>query len=125
MDWQRFVYHPNIVQLCSSFLKSEILIACLIWKRHSATIIPQIDPPHIRKLMSLIPANVEPFNLVQWLRHFVPTTVHAYPSLMPYIIDWSIQKTRSLQLSKHWPDIGLEFSTKVSEIFDEIQFLHS
>ncbi|XP_055841706.1 uncharacterized protein LOC129908902 [Episyrphus balteatus] len=125
MDWQRFVYHPNIVQLCSSFLKSEILIACLIWRRHSATIIPQIDLPNIRKLMSLIPANVEPFNLVQWLRHFVPTTVHAYPSLMPYIIDWSIQKTRSLQLSKHWPEIGLEFSTKVSEIFDDIHFLHS
>lgn len=125
MDWQRFVYHPNILQLCSSFLKNEILTACLIWKRHSATIMAQIDPPNIRKLMNLIPANVEPFNLVQWLRHFVPTTIHIYPSLMPYIIDWSIHKTRSLQLSKHWPDIGLEFSTKISEIFDEIQFLHS
>lgn len=48
-----------------------------------------------------------------------------YPVIMPELIEWCVQKTRSLQSSKLWPDVGLEFSKKLVAIFEDITYLHS
>jgi len=50
---------------------------------------------------------------------------NTHPSIMPFITDWSVEMTRNLQYSPHWPDIGLEFSTKILDIFEEMQFTYS
>ncbi|XP_011293281.1 uncharacterized protein LOC101899752 [Musca domestica] len=125
MEWQKFVYHPNLIKYINSLFKTDMSMASLIWKRHSCAILPQLNENELRKLLSLIPSDTKPFNILQWLRQFVPVVSNTHPNIMPFITDWSIEKTRSLQYAEHWPEIGLEFSTKVTEIFEDIQFMHS
>ncbi|XP_036342574.1 uncharacterized protein LOC118751853 [Rhagoletis pomonella] len=107
-----------------ALFKTDMPAACLIWKRHTSALLPHLNEKEICQLLSLIPSHIEPFNIVQWLRQFVPTVSKTHPKLMPYFAEWSIQKTRTLQYAEHWPEIGLEFATKVAEIFEEIRFMH-
>lgn len=124
-DWQKFVYHPNLIKYITSLFKSDMPMACLIWKRHSSALLPQLTENKLRELLNLIPSDTKPFNLLQWLRQFVPIVSNTHPNIMPLITEWSIQKIRSLQYAEHWPEIGLEFSTKVTEIFEDLHFMHS
>uniref|UniRef100_A0A1I8Q641 Uncharacterized protein n=1 Tax=Stomoxys calcitrans TaxID=35570 RepID=A0A1I8Q641_STOCA len=124
-DWQKFVYHSNLVKYINSLFKSDMSMASLIWKRHSCAILPNLNGKELGQILSLIPSDTKPFNILQWLKQFVPVVSNTHPEVMPFITDWSIEKTRSLQYAEHWPEIGLEFSTKVAEIFEDIQFLHS
>lgn len=86
---------------------------------------PKITESELSVLLSKIPNNTEAFNIVLWLRQYVPIISSLHPNIMPHITDWSIEKTRSLQYSQHWPEIGMEFCTKVMNIYEEIKFLHS
>ncbi|KAM7360055.1 kinetochore component rough deal isoform 2-T2 [Cochliomyia hominivorax] len=124
-EWQKFVYHPNLIKYITSLFKSDMPMACLIWKRHSSALVPQLTENKLRELLNLIPNDTKPFNLLQWLRQFVPIVSNTHPNIMPMITEWSIQKIRSLQYAEHWPEIGLEFSTKVTEIFEDMHFMHS
>ncbi|XP_030370640.1 uncharacterized protein LOC115621201 [Scaptodrosophila lebanonensis] len=124
-EWQKFVYHRNLVKMVKSLFISDMPVACLIWRRHSSSILPHLHMDEMRKLMSFIPGSTEPINVVQWLRQFIPTVCNTHPSVMPFITDWSIEKTRELQYVDLWPDIGLEFATKILEIFEEIEFIYS
>ncbi|XP_067638251.1 kinetochore-associated protein 1 [Eurosta solidaginis] len=124
IEWSKFIYHANLPKLVIALFKTDMPAACLIWKRHISAMLPHLNDKELCKLLSLIPNHTEPFNVVQWLRQFVPTVSKTHPKLMPYFAEWSIQKTRTLQYAEHWPEIGLEFATKVAEIFEEVQFMH-
>jgi kinetochore-associated protein 1 len=75
------------------------------------------------KLLNAVPTKIEPFQIIQWLKHFVPSILQCYPHLMKQLVEWSIQKTRSLQYSELWPEIGLEFGNNVLQIFTDVHFL--
>ncbi|KAL9872866.1 kinetochore component rough deal isoform 3-T4 [Glossina fuscipes fuscipes] len=124
-DWLKFVHHPNLIKYITGLFKTDMPLACLIWKRHASSLMSQLNKHELRKLMSLIPHDTKPFNFLQWLKVFVPIVYNTHPNVVPYITEWSTQKTRALQYSDHWPDIGLEFCTKVMEVFEEIEFMHS
>ncbi|XP_017122723.1 uncharacterized protein LOC108143036 [Drosophila elegans] len=124
-DWQKFVYDNNLVRMVKSLFKTDMPTACLIWRRHSSSILPLLNEDELRTLLGFIPGNTKPFNVVQWLCQFIPMVSNTHPSIMPCITDWSIEMTRNLQYSPHWPDIGLEFCTKILDIFEEIQFTYS
>lgn len=124
-DWQKFIYDNNLIRMVKSLFNTDMPTACLIWKRHSSSILPLVSENDLRMLLGYIPGNTKPFNMVQWLRQFTPLVSNTHPSIMPFITDWSIEMTRKLQYSPHWPDIGLEFSTKILEIFEEIRFTYS
>nr|XP_017007775.2 uncharacterized protein LOC108064669 [Drosophila takahashii] len=124
-DWQKFIYDNNLVRMVKSLFNTDMPTACLIWRRHSSSILPLLNEDELRKLLGFIPGNTKPFNVVQWLRQFIPMVSNTHPSIMPFITDWSVEMTRNLQYSPHWPDIGLEFCTKILDIFEEIQFTYS
>uniref|UniRef100_A0A1A9Z6W9 Uncharacterized protein n=1 Tax=Glossina pallidipes TaxID=7398 RepID=A0A1A9Z6W9_GLOPL len=124
-DWLKFVHHPNLIKYITGLFKTDMPLACLIWKRHASSLMSQVNKNELRKLISLIPHDTKPFNFLQWLKVFVPIVYNTHPNVMPYITEWSAQKTRALQYSDHWPDIGLEFCTKVMEVFEEVDFMHS
>ncbi|EDV30384.2 uncharacterized protein Dana_GF22970 [Drosophila ananassae] len=124
-DWQKFIYDNNLIRMVKSLFNTDMPTACLIWKRHSSSILPLVSENDLRMLLGYIPGNTKPFNMVQWLRQFTPLVSNTHPSIMPFITNWSIDMTRKLQYSPHWPDIGLEFSTKILEIFEEIRFTYS
>ncbi|CAD6991333.1 unnamed protein product [Ceratitis capitata] len=123
-EWSKFVYHTNLAQKIVSLFKTNMPAACLIWKRHTSAIITHLNEKEICQLPALIPNHTEPFHIVQWLRQFVPTISKTHPKLTPYLAEWSIQKTRALQYAEHWPEIGLEFASKVAEVFEQIQFMY-
>ncbi|XP_055371172.1 uncharacterized protein LOC129605428 [Condylostylus longicornis] len=124
-DWQKFVHHPNIIKVCASFFSVDMCMACIIWKRHSTSIIPYLDENAIRNILNLLPSTIEAFSIIQWLRCFIPGVIQNFPKSMRHIVEWSIKKTRSLQFCNYWPAIGLEFSTKLLDIFENVNFLHS
>lgn len=123
-DWLNFVYHNNLLKYLISLLQNDIPTTCLIWKRHATSIIPQLDESDLRKLLALIPNDTKPFNLLQWLRQFIPVVSNTHPNLMPFVTEWSIQKIRLLQYTDHWPEIGLELANKILEIYDELEYIH-
>lgn len=98
-------------------------MACFILKQHAASIIPTLKDTNILKLLNTIPGNVEPFGVIQWLRHYVPMISKTYPQSLPILTDWVISKTTSFQYLKEWPEIGLEFSNNMLNIFANIDFL--
>lgn len=100
-------------------------ISCLIWKRHSSCIVPELNTSIIISILNAIPTNVKPFDIIQWLRHFIPGISQIHPQIMASLTDWSIDKTRSLQYSDLWPEIGLEFINNVFTIFSNTKYLFS
>lgn len=141
-DWVNFVNNPNINKLCQKYLKNvscnnqlKIIInfynnifkdignACILWARHSSSIVSHLDKKIIAKLLGSISQFTEPFHMVLWMRHFVPSVLHNHPTSMTILVDWSIEQTHNLQISKQWPEVGLEFVTSIYDIFNEINFL--
>jgi kinetochore-associated protein 1 len=123
LDWESFVHRKNLLTYCKEIIKTDIPVACMIWARHLATILPDFEIKNMIKLLNAIPPTVEPFQIIQWLKHFVPSILQCYPHLMSQLVEWSIQKTRGLQYSAMWPEIGLEFGNKVLQIFTDVHFL--
>lgn len=100
-------------------------VACIIWRRHASHFLANLAEAHFIKIFNAIPATTKPFNIIQWLKHFVPCILQTHPEKMTFLVDWSLQKTRSLQYSNHWPDVGLEFCNNIFTIFYEINLLFS
>lgn len=125
MSWQKFVHHPCLLRVCTNKFKTDIQTAALIWKRHSASIVANLREKDVMGILKAIPNTIEAFNVIQFLRQFVPVVAQIYPKIMPEVSEWCVQKTRSLQSSKLWPDVGLEFSKKLRAIFEDISYLHS
>ncbi|EDV92778.1 uncharacterized protein LOC6564158 [Drosophila grimshawi] len=124
-EWQKFVYNTSLVKVVKSMFSTDMPTACLIWRRHSSSILPQLNDDELRTLLGFIPSSTVPLNVVQWLHQFVPMVSNTHPTIMPFITDWSIEMTRKLQYGDHWPDIGLEFATNILDIFEEVRFIYS
>lgn len=123
MEWMNFLYHRNMARAAMDYFKNDVLLSCLIWSRHSSCIIPKLEIMKFRKWVSTIPNTVEPFQIIQWLKHFAPCFLQSYPNEMNFLVDWCIERMRSLQFSNNWPEIGLEFINNIMGIFTEIQFM--
>ncbi|XP_068156013.1 kinetochore-associated protein 1 [Drosophila tropicalis] len=124
-DWQKFVYDNNLIKTVKSMFNTDMPTACIIWRRHASSILPNVNEDELKTLLGFIPSNSKPFDMVQWLSQFTPLVSKTHPSIMPFIADWGIEMTRKLQFSPHWPDIGLEFSTNILKTFEEITFSYS
>lgn len=104
--------------------KSNFASAQLIWARHTASFLPYTTVKEMANLLNSVPDTVEPFEIVQWLKHFAPSVLLIFPNFMTQIVDWSIIKTKSLQYSPYWPEIGLEFANNIMEILKDVKFLY-
>lgn len=98
-------------------------MACLILKRHAANIISHLKESNVIKTLDTIPSQMEPFNIIQWMRHYFPIVSQVYPQQTPQIIAWTIEKTKSYQCLKLWPDIGLEFVKNMLVVFNNVHYL--
>lgn len=99
----------------------DISNACVIWARHTSAIIPYLDEKVILSISKIL-SSAQPFHIILWLRHFVPSIVHNCPYYMKDIVQWCIEQTYSLQTSELWPEIGLEFINNVHDILKDIIF---
>lgn len=144
MEWQKFVHDKNLIKTCTNYFKSviwidlsenefplfifciskfqNISIACVIWSRHSSSIVKYMKIAELEKILDAIPCNVEPFEILQWLKHFVPSVSQTFPPSIKILVDWCIKKTKSFQYSNLWPEIGLEFINNIYTIFADIKF---
>lgn len=74
-------------------------------------------------MLNEIPEQIEPFGIIQWLRHYVPVVSKVYPNALPKLTDWAVAKTTSFQYTKQWPENGLEFGNNMLDIFSGIKYL--
>lgn len=119
--WQQFVFETNLVNVLVQMFKVDMCQACLVWKQHSSAIVPFIDPPvAVEQLLRAIPTDTLPFDVVLWLRHFVPIVAQIHPAVVGQMTEWCIEKTRALQYAQGWPQVGLEFITNIVGIFNGI-----
>uniref|UniRef100_A0A182WD88 Uncharacterized protein n=1 Tax=Anopheles minimus TaxID=112268 RepID=A0A182WD88_9DIPT len=121
-DWQQFVYHDNLLQLCTELFKKDMDAACLIWSRHIACILPQLDDSKVAVLLRAIPKETSPLHVVQWLLHFVGPILHHQPQLMHLLVQFIVTRTKSFQKLSSWPMIGLTFIEDVIKLLQEVKF---
>uniref|UniRef100_A0A182P1L0 Uncharacterized protein n=1 Tax=Anopheles epiroticus TaxID=199890 RepID=A0A182P1L0_9DIPT len=121
-DWQQFVYHDNLLQLCTELFQKDMDAACLIWSRHIACILPQLDDAKVAILLRAIPKETSPLSVVQWLLHFVGPILHHQPQLMHLLVQFIVTRTKSFQKLTSWPMIGLTFIEDVIKLLQEVQF---
>ncbi|XP_063705773.1 uncharacterized protein LOC134834897 [Culicoides brevitarsis] len=124
-EWRHFVRHTNLFKFCKEMFRSNFGSAQLIWSRHTASFLPYTCVNSLSALLNSVPETVEPFEIVQWLKHFTPSVLQLYPHFMTEIVDWSILKTKSLQYSPYWPEIGLEFANNIVVILKDVKFLYA
>lgn len=123
MQWSDFLYNKDMARCAMEYFKTDVLLSCLVWSRHSSSIIPNMNLDQFHKWLDVIPSTVTPFCLVQWLKHFSPCFLQLYPHEMTRLVDWSLQRTRALQFSNAWPEIGLEFINNINGIFKDVKFM--
>lgn len=123
MQWLKFLHNKDMARVAMDYFKTDVLLSCLIWSRHSSSIVPMLQLDQFHKWLGSISSTIEPFQLIQWLRHFSPCFLQIFPDEMSFLVDWSLERTRSLQFSNAWPEIGLEFINKINDIFKEIKFM--
>lgn len=123
MLWQKFLHNTDMARVAMNHFKSDVLLSCLVWSRHSSSIMPNLNLKQFHKWLNNIPTTVEPFSLVQWLKHFSPCFLQLYPNEMTMLVEWSLERTRGLQFSNAWPEIGLEFINNIYAIFNDVKFM--
>ncbi|XP_058065571.1 kinetochore-associated protein 1 [Anopheles bellator] len=121
-DWQQFVYHDNLPQLCTELFQKDMDAACLIWSRHIACILPQLDEVKVAALLARIPKETSPLHIVQWLLHFVGPILHHHPQMMQLLVEYIIEKAKSFQKLPSWPMVGLTFVEDVIKILADVHF---
>ena len=121
-DWQQFVYHDNLLQLCTELFQKDMDAACLIWSRHIACILPQLDDAKVAILLRAIPKETSPLHVVQWLMHFVGPILHHQPQLMHLLVQFIVSRAKSFQKLAAWPTIGLTFLEDVIKLLQEVKF---
>lgn len=122
MQWQKFVQHQNLGNYCLKYMETNISAACLILKQHACCIIPHLRQDTAVKMLREIPKEIEPFGIIQWMRHYFPLVAEEFPETMPKIVDWVIAKTVSYERSNDWPAIGIEFGKKMLDICKSVKF---
>lgn len=123
LRWIGFLYQKDMARIAMDYFKSDVLMSCLIFSRHSSSIMPSLNLEQFKKWILNIPSNIEPFQLIQWLKHFSACYFQLYPNEMSHLVDWCLERTRALQFSNSWPEIGLEFISNINEIFQDVKFL--
>ncbi|XP_053669915.1 kinetochore-associated protein 1 [Anopheles nili] len=121
-DWQQFVCHDNLLQLCTELFQKDMDAACLIWSRHIACILPQLDDAKVAILLRSIPKETSPLHVIQWLLHFVGPILHHQPQLMNLLVQFIVTRTKSFQKLPGWPMVGLTFIEDVNKMLQEVQF---
>lgn len=124
-EWREFIHHTNLLKFCKEMFSANFTSAQLIWARHSSSILPYATIQNLTSVIDSVPETLKPFDIIQWLKHFAPNVLQIYPNFMTQIVSKSISKTKSLQHSPYWPDIGLEFMNNVDEILGNIKFLNT
>lgn len=99
--------------------------ACLILKQHASFIIPHMKKEAAVNLLKEIPQDIEPFSIIQWMRHYFPLVSEEIPETMPEIVKWVINKTISYERSNDWPAIGIEFAKNMMDICKNVKFTFS
>lgn len=74
------------------------------------------------KMLREIPQAIEPFGIIQWMRHYFPLVSEKVPEAVPDIVNWVITKTMSYERSNDWPAIGIEFGKKMMDICRSVTF---
>jgi kinetochore-associated protein 1 len=123
MNWMKFLTQKDMQSIAMDYFKTDVLMSCLIWSRHSSSIIPKLNISKLYAWLHNIRSTVEPFQLIQWLKHFAPCFLQMYPNETTHLVEWCLERTKSLQFSPSWPEIGLEFINNIKTIFKEIEFL--
>ncbi|XP_070501724.1 kinetochore-associated protein 1 [Chironomus tepperi] len=123
LQWRKFLHQKDMQRVAMDYFKNDVLLSCLIWSRHATSIIPNLNFEKFYKWLEGIRSTIEPFQLIQFLKHFLPCFLQIYPHQTTRIVDWCIERARSLQFSPAWPEIGLEFINNIKIIFQEIEFL--
>lgn len=123
MQWMKFLYNTDMARVAMDHFKADVLLSCLVWSRHSSSIIPKLNLDMLHKWLDRIPSTIEPFQLIQWLKHFSPCFLQAYPKEMTHLVNWCLERTRGLQYSNSWPEIGLEFVSNINGIFSDMKFM--
>lgn len=77
----------------------------------------------ILQVLNAIPQKTLPFDIIQWLRHYVPLITKSHSKALPIVTEWVIVKIKSLQHSTHWPQNGLDFCQDALNIFSNIEFV--
>lgn len=96
--------------------------ACLILKQHAGCIIPHLKDDTAVKMLREIPQDIEPFGIIQWMRHYFPLVTEEFPNTMPKIVEWIIAKIKSYERSNDWPAIGIEFAKKMLDIVKSVKY---
>jgi kinetochore-associated protein 1 len=123
MRWQKFLEEKDMQKAATEYFKTDVLLSCLVWSRHASSIIPNMNLQNFYAWLSRIPNKIEPFHIIQWLKHFSPCFLQAYPEETTKMIDWCLERTRELQFSPAWPEIGLEFINNINVIFKDMKFM--
>lgn len=110
-------------RIAFDYFKNDVMLSCLIWSRHSSSIIPNLNLRKFYAWLDSIRTSIEPFQLIQWLKHFAPCFLQTYPKETTYLVDWCLKRTRVLQFSTAWPEIGLEFINNINSIFKDVEFM--
>lgn len=123
LEWKKFLNEKDMMRTAMDYFRSDVLLSCLVWSRHASSIIPNMNLQQFYKWLNNIRTTVEPFQLIQWLKHFTPCFLQIYPNETTILVDWCLNRTQSLQFSSKWPEIGLEFINNIQKIFDDIKFM--
>lgn len=123
MRWQKFLEERDMQKAATEYFKTDVLLSCLVWSRHASSIIPNMNLQRFYAWLSRMPSTIEPFQIIQWLKHFVPSFLQAYPEETTKLVVWCLERTRALQFSTAWPEIGLEFINNINVIFKEMKFM--
>ncbi|CAG9801568.1 unnamed protein product [Chironomus riparius] len=123
LQWRKFLHQKDMQRVAMDYFKSDVLLSCLIWSRHATSIIPNLNLEMFYHWLDGIRSTIEPFQLVQFLKHFASCFLQNYPEQTSKLFDWCIERTRDLQFSIAWPEVGLEFINNIKTIFEEIEFI--
>lgn len=123
MRWQRFLEERDMQKAACEYFKIDVSLACLVWSRHASSIIPNLNLQKFYVWLAQIPSTIEPFQLIQWFKHFAPSFLQSFPDETTRFTDWTLERTRSLQFSTAWPEIGLEFINNIHSVFEDMKFM--
>ncbi|KAG5678537.1 hypothetical protein PVAND_008204 [Polypedilum vanderplanki] len=123
LEFRKFLRQKDMMKAAIDYFRTDVLLSCLIWSRHASSIMPNMNLQQFYTWLNEIRSNVEPFHLIQWLKHFTPCFLQVYPKETSKLVEWCINRTHSLQFSPKWPEIALEFITNIKSIFNDLEFL--
>ncbi|XP_059610159.1 kinetochore-associated protein 1 [Phlebotomus argentipes] len=123
LEWRNFINSQNLLQICKDFLSTNISSACLIWSRHSAYLIPNLDSGNLMKILDTFPSSTEPLSVIQWLNHFTPSLLQIHPEFMPIIVEWSIKRIKIFESNPAWRNNSLEICNSILDIFLNLHFV--